>query len=257
MKKAVALTVCFSVLFALATNAGEVNISQTVDLFEGIDQGVLDVKIVLANSKNGRVTIKNKSDVPFVVKLPETFAAVPLAQVGSGSNSQSVGGGFGGGAGPGMQGGMGMLGGNQWGGNQGLGQGGGQWNIPPERSIRQNIKTVCLEHGKRDPHRGMKYEIKPLTEVTDKSEVLALCALVGKGIVDQHVAQAAVWHYNNGLSWEELSNKRHKPRVDAMYTVPYFSHEQLAEAVSLGKKLEESAAKKEQSSSEQSYGVSE
>ncbi len=51
----------------------------------------------------------------------------------------------------------------------------------------------------------MRYELKPLATVTDKPEVQMLCELVGSGDVDQDAAQAAVWHYNNGLTWEELA----------------------------------------------------
>ena len=133
------------------------------------------------------------------------------------------------------------------------------FNIAPEKSVRQNVKTVCLEHGKREPRSFMKYELKPLEAVTDKKEVHMLCALVGRGEVDQKSAQAAVWHYNNGMTWEELAGKTHKPRIDSMYYVPYFSQQQMAYAMTLGKKIEEKVVKEatteKKESSSSSFGL--
>ena len=236
-----------------------------VDFFDAMEKGQIEAKIVAQSSLDCRITVKNKAGVPLTVKLPETFAAVPvLAQFddffgggggggrrggggggrggsggsGGGGQNQSMGGGFGGGG----MGGMGMGGMGMGGGMGGMGMGGGMFNIAPEKTLRQDVKTVCLEHGKREPRSHMKYELKPLNTVTDKAEVHVLCSLIGRGDVDQKSAQAAVWHYNNDMSWEELANKTHKPRVDSMYYVPYFSAQQMMYAMTLGKKIEEKIA---------------
>ena len=77
-------------------------------------RGDVDVKFVAKNSHDGRLLVKNNTDQPLSVKLPDAFAAVPvLAQAAAGgagagggtrsnrsSNSQnnqnqSVGGGIG------------------------------------------------------------------------------------------------------------------------------------------------------------------
>ena len=122
----------------------------------------------------------------------------------------------------------------------------GGWSIPPEKIVRQNVNMVCLEHGKREPARHMDYELRPLGSVTDKPEVHALCNLVGNGAVDQNAAQAAVWHYNSGLSWEELANKQHKPRIDSLNSVPYFSQEQMLYSMNLSKQNEDKIAKEKE-----------
>ncbi|MDR1141092.1 MAG: hypothetical protein LBL62_05310, partial [Planctomycetaceae bacterium] len=198
----------------------------------------------------------NKSGLPLRINLPETFAAVPLGQF----DDLGMGGGDGGGrrggrSGGGSRGGGGSGGGAQTtGGGFGGGMGGmsGGWSIPPEKIVRQDVNMVCLEHGKREPARHMNYELRPLSSVTDKPEVHALCNLVGNGAVDQDAAQAAVWHYNSGLSWEELSNKQHKPRVDSPNTVSYFSQEQMLYAMTLGKQIEEKIAKEEEEKKKES-----
>ncbi len=63
------------------------------------------------------------------------------------------------------------------------------------------------------------------------------------GAVDQAAAQAAVWHYNNDLSWEYLASKRIRERVDTPTTVQYFSPQQIMHAMNLGKKVESLVAK--------------
>ena len=267
---------CFGVLAScsLVHAAGPVVLE--VEFFDAMAKGQIEATIVPRSSLDARITVKNKAGVPLTVKLPETFAGVPvLAQQwndpfdiggggrggrsnrGGGNNSgygrgggqnQSMGGGFGGMGGMGM-GGMGM-GGMGMG---GMGMGGmGMFNIAPEKTVRGDVKTVCLEHGKREPRSFMKYELKPLESVTDKKEVHVLCALVGRGEVDQKSAQAAVWHYNNGMSWDELANKTHKPRIDSMYYVPYFSPQQMMYAMTLGKKIEEKLAQEKPTDQETS-----
>ncbi len=215
--------------------------------FEAMDQGLIDVQITTYSSLDAKVVVKNTSGIHLLVELPETFAAVPLAQFGEGD----MGGGDGGGGGRrgGRSGGSGSSGGgNQssgggMGGMGGMGGGGGNWSLPPEKIIRQNVKTVCLEHGKEEPKRHVEYVMRPLESVTDKPEVQKICALVGRGAVNQNAAQAAVWHYNNGLSWEYLANKRIRYRVDSPATVQYFSRQQIMYAMNLGKKIEDTIAR--------------
>ncbi|MDR2704770.1 MAG: hypothetical protein LBC02_03225 [Planctomycetaceae bacterium] len=220
-----------------------------IDFFDAIKQNLIEAKITTKNSMEGRVTVKNKSGVPLRVNLPETFAAVPLGQF----DDLGMGGGEGGGrrGGSSRSGGSGGGGGAQttgggFGGMGGMSGGMGGWSIPPEKIMRQDVKMVCLEYGKREPARHMNYVLQPLDSVTSKPEVHALCNLVGSGAVDQNAAQAAVWHYNNDLSWEELASKQHKPRVDALNQVPYFSKEQMIYAMNLGKQIEEKIAKEKE-----------
>ncbi|HEY2147869.1 MAG TPA: hypothetical protein VGH32_08020, partial [Pirellulales bacterium] len=68
------------------TNAAE---KRSVDLFDCLKSGDLDVKFVAKNSHDGRLLIKNNTDQPLSVKLPDAFAAVPVL-------AQAAGGGAGG-----------------------------------------------------------------------------------------------------------------------------------------------------------------
>jgi hypothetical protein len=205
----------------------------SVELFQAIDAGQIEVKLIPKDSTQCRVRIKNKTDGPLNVKLPEAFAGVPvLAQFGA-----PVGGGGGGIGGGGIGGGRGGLGGGTGGMNQGFGggmggmgggmggMGGGMFNIPPERVGELNIPIVCLEHGKRDPRPKVPYEIKPIDSFTDKPEVHQLCRMLGTGRLNQRVAQVSAWHLNNDMSWRELAAKR--LRFANGTSRPYFSAQEI------------------------------
>jgi hypothetical protein len=200
---------------------------QTVEMFAAIGQGDIAVTLIPKDSTQCRVLIENKTSKPLNVKLPEAFAGVPvLAQnIGgaghsnrstsgnrSGNQNQSMGGGMGG---MGM-GGMGM---------GGMGGGMGMFNVPPEKVGQLKVATVCLEHGKREPHEQVPYEIKPLVSFTDKPGVRELCAMLGSGQINQRAAQAAAWHLNNGMSWQELAAKQLRHANGTRQ--PYFSPQEI------------------------------
>jgi hypothetical protein len=137
--------------------------------------------------------------------------------MGGGGNQQMGGG---------MGGGMGGMGG---GGMGGMGGGGGMFNVPPEKVGQLKVPTVCLEHGKADPRPGVKYEIRPIEQVVDRPAVRELCRMVGRGELNQRVAQVAAWHLNNDMSWEELLKKQYK--FAGGMTKPYFSPEEIQAAM--------------------------
>jgi hypothetical protein len=195
-----------------ATNA------ETVEMFSAIEKGQITVKLIPKDSTQSNVRIENKTDKPLNVKLPETFAGVPvLAQRAGGggglggagggsrtsgtSSNQSMGGGMGGG---------------------GMGGGGmGMFNVAPEKVGQFRVPTVCLEHGKGEPNAQIPYEIKPLESVANKPAVAELCRMLGTGQLNQRAAQAAAWSLNNDMSWQELSAKRIRHANGT--SEPYFS----------------------------------
>ncbi len=83
--------------------------AEKVDLFDGIENGSLEVRMIAANSKKGNLLIENKSDKPLTVKMPDAFVGVQVLKQypggGGGGGGQSVGGGGGGGGGFGGGGG--------------------------------------------------------------------------------------------------------------------------------------------------------
>ncbi len=219
--------------------------AENVDLFAAIEQGIVEVKLIAKDSTECNVRVKNKTDKPLSVRLPEAFAGVPvLAQFGGvgavgggvgGGMGGYGGGGYGGGLGGGAQGfgggfGGGGMGGYGGGGLGGGGLGGGFFNVPPEVVVQAKIPIVCLDHGKPDPNAHIQYEIRPLEDYAKKpDEVREVLKLMANGKIPQRVAQIAAWHYNNGMSFEELAAKTLRSAIGLRR--PYFSPAEIQAAL--------------------------
>lgn len=216
--------------------------AETVELFAAMEQGLVEAQLIPKDSTQCRLLVKNKTNKPLSVKLPEAFAGVPvLAQAGFGPDMGAGGGrgrrggaGYGGGGayGGGAQGfggGFGGMGGMGFGGMGMGGWGGGFMNVPPERIAQAQATTVCLDHGKPDPRPGIKYEIKPIEAYTSKPAVHELVRMLGRGEVPQRVAQVAAWHLNNDMTWEQLAAK--ELRFATGLRRPYFTPQEIQAAM--------------------------
>ncbi|NLF07710.1 MAG: hypothetical protein GX594_06990 [Pirellulaceae bacterium] len=216
--------------------------AQTVEMFAAIEKGDIAVKLIAKDSTECNILIENKTDKPLNVELPKAFAGVPVLGQGFGG----IDGGRGGG-----RTGTGTGGGNQgMGGGMG-GMGGGMFCVPPEKVGKFKLPAVCLEHGKDEPRAAIPYEIKPIESFTTKAGVRETCEMLGMGQLDQRAAQAAAWHLNCDMSWEELAAKRIRHANGS--TEPYFSPVEIqagmtiaATAVKTAKEREEEKAKETQ-----------
>ena len=226
--------------------AGEYNPDHnTVEMFKAIGDGQIDVKVIPKNSKQCRVLITNKTDKPLNIALPETFAAMPLAQFGE----EPAGGGFGGGGGTHSRPPRGRSSSSSSSSQStGGGMGGGMFNVAPEKVGNLKANTVCLEHGKGEPKAQIPYTIKPLDEFTKKPEVHVLCNLLGDGKLPQRSAQAAAWHYSDGMSWEELAAKQIKHANGT--TEPYFDRSELTAAMNIAEEVERQVEEQKKKSDE-------
>jgi len=211
--------------------------AETIDLFAAIDQKLVEVKLIPKDSTECNVVVKNKTDKPLTIRMPETFAGVPvLAQFGGIGGEMGYGGrrgrdGYGGGGyGGGAQGFGGGFGGGYggYGGGYG-GYGGGMWNVPAEKVVQAKIPIVCLDHGKPDPNPRIPYEIKPIDSYAKCPEVNEVLKMLASGTIPQRVAQAAAWHFQNGLSLEELARKEIRTAIGLRR--PYFSPEEIRAAI--------------------------
>jgi hypothetical protein len=211
------------------SNAAE---GPTVEFFQAMDDGQVDAKFIAKNDRAARVIITNKTKQPLNVQMPAAFAGVPvLAQVGGGGfgGGGRGGGGFGGGGGGGQQSVGGGFGGGG-GGGIGGGGGGGVFSIPPEETAKLNVPVVCLDHGLRNPSSSRPYRIVPADEHLDKPAVIELLKAFGSGELDHQSVQAAAWHLNNDMSWEQLAAKLQGTRRSPSRP-PYFSRQQLQAGV--------------------------
>ncbi|REJ70224.1 MAG: hypothetical protein DWQ31_01775 [Planctomycetota bacterium] len=180
--------------------------AETVEMFQAIADGKIDVKLTVKNGEEARVVARNLTDRPLTIEPPDGFAAVPiLAQ------------------------------------NQGGGGDLGNFNLPPEKFASQKVGFVCLEHGKPNPRRDMQYEIKPIDTLTDDPRVVTLLVEHGNGRCSHAVAQAAAWHLQNGMSWQQLAAKRRTHLGGG--SEPYFTPQQLRGAVQMVNYLERTVDK--------------
>ena len=208
-----------------------------MDLFDAMQRGDVEAKFIARSSERGRIVMENKTDRPLNVEIPDAFIGVPLAQMGGGmmggmgggmGGQQSVGGGGGGNRGGGRGGG-------------GRGRGGGGFNIPPERIVRVDVDLLCLDHGKKDPSSSKPYAIRPIENFIKDPAVIAIVSAYGNGDLPPAAAQAAVWHANSEVSWNELASKltgtkRNKVRE------PYFSAGEIRDAMTIVQQARQSTA---------------
>lgn len=196
--------------------------NESVEFFDALKAGDIEVKMVHKDASQGKVFIKNKSGKPLNVKLPDTFVGVH-AQMGGmggggsmGGGMQTTGGSMGGGGGAGGAGGAG-------------GGGGNFFNVAAEKVGEVPFTSVCLEHGKPEPRAVAKYEIRPLESFSQKAEVRETLQLLGQGKLTQRAAQILAWHYQSGLSMEELAAKQIE-NLNAPPS-PYFEAHELQQAL--------------------------
>jgi hypothetical protein len=201
-----------------------------IDLFQAVDEGQVELTFIAKSDHAGRVIIANKTREPLNLRLPEAFAGVPVL-------AQQFGGGRGGGGGNRGGGGLGGGGGQQTtggrfgggGGGVGGGGGGGFFSVPPEQTKKIDVPLLCLDHGLRDPSSSKPYKMVAATDQLDTPAVVELLKAFGRGELKHDAAQAAAWHLNSGVSWDELTAKLGgTPR--SFSRKPYFT----AEAIRAG-----------------------
>jgi hypothetical protein len=198
--------------------------AQQIDLFQGIQNGDLAVRFIPKDSRQGRVTIENKSDKPLTVTLPAAFGVVPILAQNAPATVKL----------PAAFGAVPILaqaapaGGQKGGGAMG---GGPAMYIAPEKIDEFKVPMVCLEHGKAEPRPTMPYRIVPIEEVTDRPAVKELCRMMGEGKISQRVAQAAAWYLQNDMTWQQLATKQQRRAGGG--TSPYFSPAEIHAAMQL------------------------
>ena len=261
-------------LNAVTKSATPVQGFESVELFEAMSVGEIEVSVRHRDASQANVIVTNKSDKPLAIKMPAAFSTVPVLRQLGGGGLGGGGGGFGGGGfgggggglGGGNQGGGGGFGGGGQGGGfggggggLGGGGGGGVFNIPPGRTGRVTVKTFCLEEGKPDPKASIEYTIQPLNELNSDPRIFEICQMLANDEIAQKVAQAAAWNVSDQLSWQELLVKNKVERMDGSFE-RYFhpQHVYFAQKVLTAAEERSEIRKKLQSegeSSNASYGL--
>jgi hypothetical protein len=106
-----------------------------------------------------------------------------------------------------------------------------EWNHP-ERIVRVDVPLLCLDHGKKEPSSGKPYVIRPIENFIDQPAVIAIVESYANGDLDPAAAQAAVWHLNSNVSFQELSAKLTGTERQAIRE-PYFSGNEIKAAMAI------------------------
>ena len=170
-----------------------------LDVFEGIEKGVLDVKMIPKDAMGGNMLIENKGDKPLNVDFPGAFIGKQVLKQFGGGGQQGGGGG-----------------------------GGGFFSVPADKVVRVTYRSVCLEHGKAEPTSRMTYRIAKVEEFSSDPVLTEILGMVSDGKLDPQAGQAATWHLTDKMSWEQLEAKS-IPHIGRPAS-PYFSAETLARA---------------------------
>lgn len=207
-----------------------------VELFDGLDSKALHAELRPKNEFGGNVFIRNETDQPVTVVLPEAIVGVQVhpqfGPIGNGNgNNSGLANGPGQGAGP-NQAVSGVVGQPSGVGNgPGIGNGPGQqgfFSIPAGATVRLPFESVCVEHGKAIPTPRNSYRLVRAEAFSDKPELKTICRAIAEGKTDRAALQAAAWHVASDMSWEELATKKFNRAAAA--DTPYFTPSQLRAA---------------------------
>lgn len=229
-----------------------------VDLFDGMDSGQVQVKLVVNSPNDAVVSIKNKTDAPLTIALPKAAVGVPVLPQLAFPGGNNFGGNNGGNQFNNNPGGNNNQANQAVGGqfqpmnnqafpngnangNAGQQQGQNLFSIPPEKIVQLKMRTVCLNYGQPDPHAGVKYELQKL-ETAISNPTLRQLLEDYRSRVNQDVMQAAAWHLASGLGWDQLASL---PSDDAAFDeATMYSANTLQSARTLVKQSEERAAER-------------
>lgn len=220
--------------------------AEVVGLFEAAESGQISVRVVPRDQFESHVFVTNKTKQPLTVKVPEAVVGVHVHQqflppggilgpnIGSTTTSQGSG------AGQAIGGTMSPFGSNvtgQSGPNSFFpGSGSNFFSIPPEQIVQLELNSVCLEHGKPDPHPKMTYALQRVEHFAKNDQLHALLAGYHPKKIDRAAMQAAAWHLLSDLQWEQLAALRDGVGVKSAV----FSRRQLKQAQTLIKQAAES-----------------
>ena len=101
----------------------------------------------------------------------------------------------------------------------------------------------------------MKYQIVPIETYVDRPAVIEMVKAFAKGQLDRGSTQAAVWHLNNDLSWQELAAKTRGPN-DPRFgrKESYFTAGQIRQGILLAQQAVEYARQAQPSGVSESSG---
>ncbi len=200
---------------------------QELDLFEAMKNDQIGVLIVPRDFSILKMSIRNKTDSPLLIRAPEVFAAIPAQRAMNGQERASS-------SPHGTRSGYGQQSSQALGGSfyqpdpkvqsaarrnsadgsqadepladEGDSRGSlPKWLIRPGKIVSHPVRCFCLEFGRPDPTPRVPYLLRPLTELTNGPTVRDLLIQFNRHQCSQRVTQLAVWHVGNKVPWQTLA----------------------------------------------------
>jgi hypothetical protein len=177
-------------------------------LFQAVDQGLVEAKLIPEDSSAGTVRIENKTGKSLRVTLPEAFVAVPLLSDEDryAPRPQTLGGSFS----EESQGKHPAVAPDSVNTTPGTLPRDDRrvLDVPAEEPGRVSAATVCLNPGLPEPSASIDYALRPMESLTQNAALYELCRMLGKQGIQQKAVQAAAWNIHNRLSWDAMSSMR-------------------------------------------------
>ncbi len=217
--------------------------AQVVDLFTAIKEKQIKVSVFPQDSKRLTMKIENKTEKPLAIKLPDAMVAAPVhAQLLDNNNlfnepnqNQNNGPQV---VGMGQPNGNGM---NQPGLNNMFGPQ-GNFRVPAARAMKLRLPCVCLQYGRREPSPRVPYEVRPIESFSTNPVLAEVLRLHASGEHRRRIAQIAVWHLSDKMSWSKLASLRiSNPWDRSRQKFPKFSSLEIEAAEKLVEKAKKAA----------------
>lgn len=211
----------------------EADKARAVKLLEADHKGEIEARWIAFNAASGRLLITNKTEEPLKVLVPVDMVAEHVVPADSAAGrAQTLG------IGPHAQKGY------QQNGFFNEGPGEAFFFVPAGKSAKADLPSVCLEYGRPDPSRRMRYQLRSVVAFTNPAPIVGFLKAWHTDRFSQNVAQATAWRLADGLTWERLAALR--AGTVGAYTAgrPMFSRQDLDAAKKIAEEVTEAADKK-------------
>jgi hypothetical protein len=194
--------------------ASKANPVRTGDILSLVAEGKVSLQLTAHGAYRLGMRIKNLTDEPIAIDFPpglvaDAFAQNQILQQLQSSSSSAGGAQPGNGSSPGSRSGSSS-------GSQGMAMLQTSQNKADAGQVLQlTFRTACMNFGVPEPKPTSRLFLKRVEDYTPNPELQIAVKQIAEQKVETPIAQAAIWHLSNNLSWETLGN----PRMSAAFNM--------------------------------------
>ena len=198
----------------LADKPSKADVVKAGDILTLIAEGKVSAQLTAHGAYRLSMRIKNLTDEPLEIDFPPGLVADAfaqnqlLSQVQSGSSSSS-------GSSAGSQPGTPPSNRSGSGGSSGSSGSQGMAMLQTSKNradagqaLQLTFRTACMNFGVPEPKPTSRLFLKRVEDYTPNPDLQIAVKQIAEQKVETSIAQAAIWHLSNNLSWEKLGNQR-------------------------------------------------